>query len=215
MPMAETLKQRAGPLPVWGWAALGTAGLAGYLIYRQKKQAAAAAATASQSTLDSSNLGTVPVSNLTTVGQPMPIQMGDTFVDVTGGVGGAGGGGGGGGGTGGGSGGGGGGGGGGTPGGPGGPGGTPAPPPVIAPPKAPPTPAPTPPPKPPPPPPKQQTVTVCPWPQWCGSLSGIAKHVWGNGNLWPAIYAANKAKIGTNPNLIHTGMVLVIPPKPA
>jgi nucleoid-associated protein YgaU len=185
MPLAETLKQKAGPLPVWGWAAVGTAGLAGYLIVRQKRNAAAAAAAAQQDTGDSSNLGTVPVSNLTTTGQPMPIQMGDTFVDVkdTDQP---------------------------TPGPPGPPGtpGKPGPP-------GPPGKTPAPPPKPPPPPPKQQTVTVCPWPQWCGSLSGIAKHVWGNGNLWPAIYTANKAKIGANPNLIHPGTVLVIPPKPA
>ena len=43
MAIGDTLRQRAGPLPVWGWAALGTAGVAGYLIYRRKQQAAAAA----------------------------------------------------------------------------------------------------------------------------------------------------------------------------
>jgi nucleoid-associated protein YgaU len=189
MPLAETLKQKAGPLPVWGWAAVGTAGLAGYLIYRQKQSAAAAAAAAQQQPLDSSNLGTVPVSNLTTTGQPMPIQMGDTFVDVNDPT-------------------------------------TvtnnpPPPPPPPSPIKKPPPPPtkkpppPTTPPKVTPPPPKQQTVTVCPWPQWCGTLWGIAQHVYGNGALWPAIYNANKAKIGSNPNLIHAGTVLVIPPKPA
>jgi nucleoid-associated protein YgaU len=181
MPMADTLTRKAGPLPVWGWAAIGTAGLAGFLIYRQRKAAAAAAAAQAQQGLDSSNLGTVPVSNLTTSAQPMPIQMGDTFVDVD----------------------------------------TtqqnqnnPPPGPVKG---SPPPPGkkPVPTPKPSPPPPKQQTVTVCPWPQWCGSLFGIAKHEWGNGNLWPAIYNANKAKIGSNPSLIHPGMVLIIPARPA
>ena len=183
MAMADTLKQKAGPLPIWGWAAVGTLGLAGVLYYRNKK-AQEAAAAADQQGLDSSNLGTVPVSNLTTSAQPMPIQMGDTFVDVNVPTG--------------------------APGPPGNTGlpGKPGPP-------GPPGKAPTLPPAPAPPPPKQQTVTVCAWPQWCGSLSGIAKHVWGNGALWPAIYTANKAKIGANPNLIHPGLVLVIPPKPA
>lgn len=182
MPMAETLTKKIGPLPVWGWFGLGTAGLAGFLYYRNKKAQEAAAAAAAQDTGDSSNLGTVPVSNLTTSASPMPIQMGDTFVDVTD---------------------------------------TDqppkAPPPKPPPPKKPKPPAgklPTPP-KPVPPKPPPKTVTVCPWPQWCGSLSGIAKHEWGNGNLWPAIYNANKAKIGANPNKIHPGLILVIPDRPA
>jgi len=82
MAMADTLKAKAGPLPVWAWAALGTAGLTGFLNYRQKKAADAAAAAAAQQSSDSSSLGTVPISNLTTAAQPMPLQMGDTFVNV-------------------------------------------------------------------------------------------------------------------------------------
>ena len=55
-----------------------------YLSYRKKKAAAAAAAAnqTAQNNL-SSNLGNVPVSNLTTAAQPMPIQMGDTFVSTS------------------------------------------------------------------------------------------------------------------------------------
>jgi nucleoid-associated protein YgaU len=195
--MVETLTQKAGPLPVWAWAGLGTGGLAWYMSSRKKKAAAAAAAAQSQQGLgDSSNLGTVPVSNLTQAAQPMPIQMGDTFVDVN------------------------------NP-----PDNDPTTPPVPGPPGPPgkpgppgpksPVTAPKPPAKPLPPaakpaPPKAaapRTVTVCAWPSWCGSLSGIAQHFYGNGDVasWMKIYNANKAKIGANPNLIHAGQVLVIP----
>jgi nucleoid-associated protein YgaU len=42
-------------------------------------------------------------------------------------------------------------------------------------------------------------------------LSKIAQRFYGNGNLWPKIYAANKAVIGPDPNLIFPGQSLVIP----
>ena len=206
--MVETLTQKAGPLPVWAWAGLGTGGMAWYLSSRKKK--AAATAAAQQQPSNSSNLGTVPVSNLTPTAQPMPIQMGDTFVNTTvsdtepGPTG--------------------------APGPPGPPGKTPGgpigpitpqpvppvgiPPPVLTghhPPPVTKMPVPT---KPgPPPPPKPQTVSVCAFPGWCGSLWGIAQKFYGNGNLWPQIYNANKALIGANPNVIHVGQVLTIPPK--
>lgn len=80
------------------------------------------------------------------------------------------------------------------------------PPPAPAP--VPPAPAPPPPPA---PPPAQRTQTVCSWPNWCGSLWGIAQHFYGNGALWPKIYAANQGLIGGNPNLIHPGQNLIIP----
>lgn len=81
--MGETLRRRFGPLPVWAWGLILVVLLAAYLSYRKKQAAAAAAAAAAQSQSLSSNLGTVPVSNLTTAAQPMPIQMGDTFVSTT------------------------------------------------------------------------------------------------------------------------------------
>ena len=83
--MGETFKRRVGFLPVWAWALLLVIVLALYLSYRNKKKAAAAAAAQAQQTQNnlSSNLGTVPVSNLTTAAQPMPIQMGDTFVSTS------------------------------------------------------------------------------------------------------------------------------------
>lgn len=48
------------------------------------------------------------------------------------------------------------------------------------------------------------------WPNWNGSLWGIAQHYYGNGNLWPRIFSANQNQI-SNPNLIYPGQKLVIP----
>jgi hypothetical protein len=73
-----------GPLPVWAWALLFVAVLAFYLSSKKKKAAAATAAAQQQDQNNlSSNLGTVPVSNLTTAAEPMPIQLGDTFVSTS------------------------------------------------------------------------------------------------------------------------------------
>lgn len=199
MPMAQTLTQKAGPLPIWAWAGLGTVALTGYMIYRKKQQMNAAAAAQAQT--GSSNLGTVPISNLSTAAQPMPTSNGPVFVDINTNT------------------------------------DSDNPTPIHTPPRpwpaqgptgGPPTPTPVKPkpvpvkplppaakPPPAPPPTNNQTVTVCSYPSWCGSLYGIAQHLWGNGNLWPAIYAANKTAIGPNPNLIHVNTVLKIPAKPA
>lgn len=80
--MGETLKQRIMFLPVWAWALLLVLVLGLYLRYRKNKAAMAAQQNQQANNL-SSNLGTVPVSNLTTAAQPMPIQMGDTFVNTS------------------------------------------------------------------------------------------------------------------------------------
>jgi len=71
-----------------------------------------------------------------------------------------------------------------------------------------PSPAPAPaPPKPPKPGQKTNTYVVV-----SGDyLSKIAQTFYGNGNLWPKIYDANKDVIGPNPNLIFPGQTLVIP----
>lgn len=45
------------------------------------------------------------------------------------------------------------------------------------------------------------------------TLSGIAARFYGNGDLWPTIYNANRALIGGNPNVIYPGEALTIPPK--
>lgn len=64
---------------------------------------------------------------------------------------------------------------------------------------------------PPKPPATQRTQVVAKWPAWNSTLWGIALHYYGNGNEWPKIYAANKNKIGSDPNRIYAGTVLVIP----
>jgi len=43
------------------------------------------------------------------------------------------------------------------------------------------------------------------------SLSRIAKREYGDGNKWPMIFEANRDKL-KNPDLIHPGQVLNIPP---
>jgi nucleoid-associated protein YgaU len=43
------------------------------------------------------------------------------------------------------------------------------------------------------------------------SLSKIAKDVYDDGNKYMKIYAANKATIGDNPNLVKPGQKLVLP----
>jgi LysM repeat protein len=42
------------------------------------------------------------------------------------------------------------------------------------------------------------------------TLAAIAQHFYGHPSLWPKLFQANKSKI-SNPNLIYTGQVLVIP----
>lgn len=44
------------------------------------------------------------------------------------------------------------------------------------------------------------------------TLSGIAKSHYGAASRWRDIYAANRAVIGPNPNLIHPGQALTLPP---
>ena len=79
--MFEALTRKYGPLPGWAWGLI-VAGVAYWYLQRRKAAALAASQAAQQSQGLSSNLGTVPVSNLTTEAQPMPIQLGDTFVNV-------------------------------------------------------------------------------------------------------------------------------------
>lgn len=78
--MVETLMRKIGPLPVWAWALIFTAVVAWYIRRQQSKQAAQSQQNAQQGV--SSNLQCVPVSNMTTAAQPMPIQLGDTFVST-------------------------------------------------------------------------------------------------------------------------------------
>ena len=78
--IGSELKMKAGPLPVWAWAGLGTAGVAGLLIVKKKKSMDQAMSAGSDTS------GTVPggPSNLIPQAQPMPYTMGgDTFVNTT------------------------------------------------------------------------------------------------------------------------------------
>lgn len=57
------------------------------------------------------------------------------------------------------------------------------------------------------PPPATRSYTV----KAGDSLSKIAKQIYGDANKWRSIYQANTDKI-KNPDLIHPGQVLTIPP---
>ena len=47
------------------------------------------------------------------------------------------------------------------------------------------------------------------------SLFLIAQRAYGNAADWPIIYEANRQVIGLNPDVLHTGQVLAIPPAPS
>lgn len=80
--MGQTLTDKMGPLPTWAWVGGGIALIAGYSIW--KKRNSMNQQTAQATNQGSSNLGTVPVSNLTVGAEPMGYtQSGPTFVNVT------------------------------------------------------------------------------------------------------------------------------------
>lgn len=78
--IADTLTHKVGPAPVWVWAGAGVAVIVGYEYYRRKQQQSQQDNTTTNAL--SSNTGQ-PISNLTQAAQPMPFQMGDTFVQTT------------------------------------------------------------------------------------------------------------------------------------
>ena len=43
------------------------------------------------------------------------------------------------------------------------------------------------------------------------TLWSIAEQFYGDGTLWPKIYAANKQVIGDDPNVLYAGLTLTIP----
>jgi hypothetical protein len=76
--LTETLTTQAGPLPVWAWAGLGTAGLAGYLIYRKKKAATTAAQqAANQNPMNTSGPTVTNASTLGPLSQTVPLPQTD------------------------------------------------------------------------------------------------------------------------------------------
>lgn len=83
MGIFDTLKQKAGPLPIWAWAGLGTVALAVYLIRKKSKTAQQ---TADQTAADqtNSNLGSAAeLANQFEVAGLMPYQGGSVYVNTT------------------------------------------------------------------------------------------------------------------------------------
>lgn len=78
--IGETLKTKAGPLPVWAWTLLGSIALALYLI-RKKSVSGSTQAAADQT---NSDLGSAAeLANMFTVAGLMPYQGGDVYVNST------------------------------------------------------------------------------------------------------------------------------------
>jgi LysM repeat protein len=76
-----TLKQKAGPFPIWVWAGLGTVLLA-LVLMRKKAKAGNTAKAASDQT--NSDLGTASqLANMFTVAGLMPYQGGDVYINTT------------------------------------------------------------------------------------------------------------------------------------
>lgn len=85
MGVLNTLKQKAGPLPVWGWASLGVVALALYLI--RKKKAASQATDQAAADQTNSNLGSAAeLANMFEVAGLMPYQGGSVYVNTTSGT---------------------------------------------------------------------------------------------------------------------------------
>jgi len=76
-----TLKSKAGPLPVWAWALLGTIALALFLIRKKSKGADTSGAAADQT---NSDLGSAAeLANMFEVAGLMPYQGGDVYINTT------------------------------------------------------------------------------------------------------------------------------------
>lgn len=77
----ETLKTKAGPLPVWAWTLFGTILLALVLIRQKNKNAGQTKAAADQTNTD---LGTAAqLANMFEVAGLMPYQGGDVYINTT------------------------------------------------------------------------------------------------------------------------------------
>jgi LysM repeat protein len=78
--IGETLKSKAGPLPVWAWTLLGSIALALYLM-RKKSQSGTDKAAADQT---NSDLGSAAeLANMFEVAGLMPYQGGDVYINTT------------------------------------------------------------------------------------------------------------------------------------
>lgn len=80
----STFKQKAGPLPVWAWAGLGTIALALYLMRKKSQTANSTTAAANQT---STNLGSAAeLANMFEVAGLMPYQGGNVYINETNGA---------------------------------------------------------------------------------------------------------------------------------
>lgn len=78
----STLKQKAGPMPIWVWALLGTAALALFLI--RGKSTTNSDTTDAAADQANSDLGSASeLANLFNVAGLMPYQGGDVYVNTT------------------------------------------------------------------------------------------------------------------------------------
>lgn len=76
-----TLKTKAGPLPIWAWAGLGTILLALVLMRKKSKSGDTSKAAADQTNAD---LGSAAqLANMFTVAGLMPYQGGDVYINTT------------------------------------------------------------------------------------------------------------------------------------
>lgn len=80
MDVWKTLKSKAGPLPVWGWALFGTIALALVLIRRKNKQGQTKAA-ADQTNTDIGSAA--ELANMFNIAGLMPYQGGDVYINTT------------------------------------------------------------------------------------------------------------------------------------
>jgi LysM repeat protein len=79
----STLKGKLGPLPIYVWALLGTAGLALFLINRKNKAAATDSTTAAADQSNSDLGSAAELANFFNVAGLMPYQGGDVYVNTT------------------------------------------------------------------------------------------------------------------------------------
>lgn len=78
-----TLKQKAGPFPIYVWALFGTAALALWLIHNKNK-AASSDSTSAAADQTNSDLGSASeLANMFEVAGLMPYQGGDVYVNTT------------------------------------------------------------------------------------------------------------------------------------
>lgn len=82
------LRNKVGPFQLWVWGLIAFALALGFMWYRKRQQGTQQPATSGGNIPQTANVpaSNVPTSNLAQTAQPMPIQMGDTYVGTQGGT---------------------------------------------------------------------------------------------------------------------------------